>query len=523
MRILIFILALMSAFFVSKINAFALSDLYGPDLSDLLKPKHQMEPCEAASFNGGGDLTHKVCGGPDSEGRDAKMQSCMSLAATVEGYSTEQYDMADGGTCQSENGTLKIFQSGVRKYSDGTRLPTRRTITVFFANIAGEYTYSCPPSNSAEHTIEVSPDPDRGVPVTGDDSPFWCAKPKEPEDCPAGYHSRGTSAQLGSSGCIPKDCPAQGSSKELYTSPNLGQSFNGAGLYCNGGCAYTVNSENIGKSNKHAIGLSQGVACGDKPYDTKKLADEGDEGSCTVTKTGNSNINVLNCPSAPDVPEDTPHNNDENKVDETPNAQKNKASCQAGDSICHLNNVEIEIENSTNRHMDNDNLLHNKQTEADTKNTNAIIAALGDIETQIYFHREDDERNTAITHGKLQGVIDAINGLEISGGGGGGGNGTVNGNIGGQDCEGTIEECAGIGSGDGVELPTETLNLNQYADKYDDWLPNAELPEEKCVTLTNGKTLCFTYKYIILIFQAISGLLVISALIHSGKIIAGSF
>ena len=105
-------------------------------------------------------------------------------------------------------------------------------------------------------------------------------------------------------------------------------------------------------------------------------------------------------------------------------------------------------------------------------------------------------------------------------GGGGGGNGGGDGEgEGGGDCEGGAADCVPIV---GSEIPKEVVNLSQYADKYDDWLPNAELPEEKCIVLTTGQSLCFSFSAFIILFQAISGLIVISSLLHSARIIAGA-
>lgn len=350
----------------------------------------------------------------------------------------------------------------------------------------------------------------------------WCyePEPEEPKDCPAGYHSRAVSLQLGSTECVPKQCPPAGSGENLSSTPLTGGvPFDGGGMYCNDGCAFTVNASQI-SSSKYAVGTSQGAACGDKPYDNKKLADEGDTGNCTTATNGD--VTLLSCPDAnPTTPEPDPHNNDESKVNEDDTPEKPKETCAEGDTSCNLKNVETEIENSINRQIDNDNELHNKKIDADTKNAKAFLNAMESIDTAILLQTSQDERLHAVTVGKFNELIDAVNGIE-TGGGGGGGNGTGNGNIGGQDCEGTIEECAGIGSGDGVELPHETKNLEQYAQKYQNWLPDAELPQEKCVSLTTGNSLCLSFQSFILFFQAISGLIVLSSLIHSASIIVRS-
>lgn len=369
---------------------------------------------------------------------------------------------------------------------------------------------SCPPKAYPEHDY----------PWYQNGKLYSCHKEKPVEDCPAGYHSKGTSKALGSTECVPKECPPAGSSESLFSSPTIGGSpFDGGGLYCNDGCAYNVNESQISLS-KYAIGVSQGVACGDKPYENSKLADDATADQCSTTTDGT--VTVLQCPDhhQPE-PEENPIDNEESKVDDTETPEKPKETCVDGDVTCNLKNVETEIENSINRLIDNDNELHNKKIDADEKNAKAFLNVMESIDTAILLQTSQDERLHAVTVGKFNELIDAVNGIE-TGGGGGGGNGTGNGNIGGQDCEGTIEECAGIGSGDGVELPQETRNLDQYAQKYNNWLPDAELPPEKCITLTNGKSLCFSFKYFILFFQAISGLIVLSSLIHSASIIVRS-
>lgn len=358
--------------------------------------------------------------------------------------------------------------------------------------------YVCPPDGNPLYSEKVGEN--------------LCSKPK---DCPAGYHSKAVSKALGSTDCMPKECPPAGTGESLASTPMTGGvPFSGGGMYCNDGCAYSVNAEQI-SSDKYAVGTSQGAACGDKPYDNKKLADEGDTGECSVS-TGD--VPLLSCPNAnPTTPEKDPHNNDDSKTPEDETPEKPKETCAEGDSACNLKNVETEIENSANKQIDNDNKLHNKQIDADTKNTNALLNILESIDTSILLQTQQDDRLHAVTVSKFNELVDAVNGIETGGsGGGGGGNGSGTGG----DCEGSPSECVPI---EGAEIPIENINLGQYADKYDDWLPNAELPEQSCITLTDGTNLCLSYTAIIKLFQAFSALLVISALIHSAKIVAGAF
>lgn len=469
MRILIFILALISAFFVSA----------------------QQETVPAQKKPSRGTCFYK------SALETTDINECADFILSKNGDSRFTFShTTERINAGNLTYTFYFNKEGGRSYNFGS-------LTIY------EYEFACPPDDNPEYTIEV-----------GEGSSMLCAKPEKPKDCPAGYHSKGASLQLGSTECVPKECPPTGSSESLFSSPTIGGApFDGGGLYCNDGCAYNVNESQISLS-KYAIGVSQGVACGDKPYDNKKLADDADADQCTTSSDGT--VTLLQCPDhhQPD-PEDNPLDNSDSKVDDSKTPDKSKETCAEGDTSCNLKNVETEIENSINNLIDNDKELHNKKIDADTKNAKAFLNVMESIDTAILLQTSQDERLHAVTVGKFNELIDAVNGIE-TGGGGGGGNGTGNGNIGGQDCEGTIEECAGIGSGDGVELPQETRNLDQYAQKYNNWLPSAELPPEKCITLTNGKSLCFSFEYFIVFFQAISGLIVLSSLIHSASIIVRS-
>nr|WP_012895763.1 hypothetical protein [Pseudoalteromonas sp. BSi20327]ACZ73815.1 hypothetical protein [Pseudoalteromonas sp. BSi20327] len=460
MRILISILALTSAFFVSA------------DDFDLLPAKEEL-----------------VGGRCQYNGKYLYDSNFSDCAAFVQGFLS-----TSGGVIYS-NPTLV----GAQIYFDSEKNGVITTVVTngFFTGSTSAYT--CPPDGNPDYTVKVGEN--------------QCGKPKL-QDCPAGYHSKAVSKALGSSECVPKECPPAGTGESLASTPMTGGvPFSGGGMYCNDGCAYSVNSEQI-SSDKYAVGTSQGAACGDKPYDNKKLADEGDTGDCSVS-TGD--VPLLSCPNAnPTTPEKDPHNNDDSKTPEDESPEKPKESCTEGDAACNLKNVETEIENSTNKQIDNDNKLHNKKIDADTKNTNALLNILESIDTSILLQTQQDDRLHAVTVSKFNELVDAVNGIETGGSGGGGGG---NGDGSGGDCEGSPSECVPI---EGADIPNETVNLNEYADKYDDWLPNAELPSEKCIVLTNGKSICLSFEAFILLFQGISGLLVIGALMHSAKIISGA-
>lgn len=483
MRLLIFLLALTSAFFVSA---------NPPDMSDLVRPKlEEVFICHEYSRQG------------SKQTRVSGIDVCVSMASEGTKPNTGTNNDATFSNFRVKDTSREkkpiIYDATFERGS-----PTYGASSNFSVEATSEYTNTCPPDTNPEHTISV-------VDENGED---MCAKPLVPQDCPAGYHSKAVSKALGSSECVPKECPPAGSGEALYTSPNLGVSFSGGGMYCNDGCAYSVSAANI-TSDKHATGTSQGAACGDKPYDNKKLADEGDNDKCSTASNGD--VTILSCEAATPTndPKD-PLDNDDSKTGDEPTPDKPKENCADGDTICNLKNLEIQMQNSAQQTIDNQNELHNKQVDVQTKNTQAIIDSIDGLDTSIYLQTQQDERLHAVTVSKFNELIGAVNGIETGGGGGGSGNGNGSGE---SDCEGSAADCVPI---EGGELPVETVNLEQYADKYDDWLPNAELPEEKCIVLTTGKSICLSFEAFILLFKAISGLLVIGALMHSAKIIAGA-
>ncbi len=463
MRLLIFLLALMSAFFVSADDV-------------------TVSPVPSST----GQCFNR--NGPSLDGTD--LQGCLDYM--------ESWYKANRSGFQSISSEFYFSTSFGDAYKINITTPSQ-TYRGFAEYIPSESVLVCPET----HPIESQ----------NADGTLTCSQ--EPQDCPAGYHSKAVSKALGSTDCVPKQCPPAGTGENLASTPMTGGvPFSGGGMYCNDGCAYSVNAEQI-SSDKYAVGTSQGAACGDKPYDNKKLADEGDTDGCSTATNGE--VDILSCPNSnPTTPEKDPHNNDDSKVGEDDTPDKPKETCADGDAACNLKNVETQIENSSNNIIDNDNELHNKKIDADTKNTQAILNIMESVDTSILLQTSQDERLHAVTLSKYNQLIDAVNGLDVGGGGGGNGNGNGTGE---GDCEGSASDCVPI---EGAEIPQETINLDQYADKYDDWLPNAELPSEKCIVLTNGKSICLSFEAFILLFQGISGLLVIGALMHSAKIISGA-
>lgn len=508
MRILIFLLALMSAFFVSAADE--------PDLTDLQPPSFKTKYILQCGYGGSGEH-------PTVESDEMSGVACQAIWNPIISDTIQQ--KIASGQYESAGSVSWITD---RKYQYDYVLCFYGDCETFGTGDSGtqvgEYIflvketindYMCPPDGYPEHTIQVAKQDSSSEPS------FNCAKSAVPKDCPAGYHSKAVSAQIGGTECVPKECPPAGSGENLASSPATGGvPFSGGGMYCNDGCAYSVPSSNI-TSQGYASGTSQGVACGDKPYDNKKLADEGNEGGCKTT-TDESGVAVMTCDTPADQPqgENTDVDNGESKTDDTPTPKKPLEDCAVDDTACLLRNLQTSSENNNQDVIDNDNLLHNKLIDAITNNTNVIKDSVENLDTTVYLAQQENSKNDTIKIQKLDAIIDAIKGIEISGGGGGGGGGTGTGSgSDGEDCEGSASDCVPI---ENAEIPQEQINLDQYADKYDDWLPNAELPDEKCITLTTGDSLCISFEFWIVFFKAISGLMVITALLHSAKIITGA-
>lgn len=378
MRLLIYTFALMSAFFVSA----------EPDMSDLKPPTSNPKTIGTCHSSQGGFF-----------GSEVSLDACLAYIETTylgHPYKFHHVEPIDSLKTdvyyQNKQYTHMIVKAG--SFVVGSEL-------------------SCPPSGFPDYSISI-----------GAGASLMCAKELAPQDCPAGYHSKAVSKALGSTECVPKECPAAGTGENLASTPMTGGvPFSGGGMYCNDGCAYSVNAEQI-SSEKYAVGTSQGVACGDKPYDNKKLADDGETDGCSTATNGE--IDIMSCPNAnPTTPETDPHNNDDSKVGEEGTPEKPKDTCSPDDASCNLKNIETEIENSSNKIIDNDNELHNKKIDADTKNTQAVLNIMESVDTAILRQTSQDDKLHAVTVSKFNKLIDAVNGLDV--GGGGGGNGTGNG------------------------------------------------------------------------------------------------
>tara|TARA_R110000772_G_C13306052_1_gene439362 strand:+ start:2990 stop:4522 length:1533 start_codon:yes stop_codon:yes gene_type:complete len=509
-------LALTSAFFVSADD----TSIY--DLNDLKSPDQDMQYC-ALVFGA------KGCA---EDLKSAYLNACNAYKDTrglPSNTSSMKYVRQECFFQGSEPlPRLKIYGNSRCYACEGGWGPTEVVSypNLSFSGQTEDINYICPPASFPKHIGFVPFDP---VPDAG--PPFMCAKllEEEPEkDCPAGYHSKAVSKAMGSDSCMPKECPASGSGEDLYSGKMAGGvPFDGGGMYCNDGCAYSVKSENI-TSDQYALGISQGAACGDKPYDDKKLSEEGDEGQCETNTVDGVTIMFCNNEPAPPTDKDDDANNDGSKEDETEKPKKDLEDCASDDNACMLRNLIKEQSNNTQVQIENDNKLHNKMVDTATNNTNILKTAIDDLHTTVFVGLQKNDKLEAVKASKMNDLISAVReGNQIltdkpigGGGGNGGGNGGGDGEgEGGGDCEGGAADCVPIA---GSEIPKEIVNLSQYADKYDDWLPNAELPDEKCIVLTTGQSLCFSFSAFIILFQAISGLIVISSLLHSARIIAGA-
>lgn len=269
-------------------------------------------------------------------------------------------------------------------------------------------------------------------------------EPEPEKDCPAGYHSKAVSKAMGSDSCMPKECPASGTGEDLYSSKLTGGTpFNGGGMYCNDGCAYHVKSENV-TSDQYALGTSQGVACGDKPYDNKKLADEGNDGQCETNTVDGVSVMFCNNEPAPPTDKDDDANNDPSKGDETEKPKKELENCASDDNACMMRNLIKEQSNNTQVQIESDTKLHNRMVDTATNNTNVIKSTIENFNTSFDIHARGVKSSQTIELAKLDSIISTLkagNQIAIdkpvgggSGGSGGSGNGANEGTCVGEGC-----------------------------------------------------------------------------------------
>ena len=257
----------------------------------------------------------------------------------------------------------------------------------------------------------------------------------------------------------------------------------------------------------------------------------------------NGDISIITCtdpatppdgeePPKPDEPL-APVDNDDLKKDATKTPDKPLLDCSPEDVACQIENLKIQAENNTKNLQQDQTDRFNATLDSDTRNTNAIIGSIEAFHTTVLVQGQKTETNAILGRSQIERLIIAVENGGSSTGGGGDGSGTGGGGGGGggsgtgggdgdgdgEPCEGSASDCVPI---EGAELSIEEVNLEQYADKYDDWLRDAELPTEKCITLTTGRSVCLSFEYYIIFFQAISGLIVMAGLLHSGRIISGA-
>lgn len=399
MRLLIFTLALISAFFVSA----------EPDMDDLVSPEDL--PVEFACS------TSFTLSNGDSFMRTPDAESCINeIKQSVQHLRGVEY--VGLGTYSFKTTVIFNYNGADVVYGD-------------FYSV--ETALSCPPTSNPEYSIPVD--------LNGS---LMCAKQLVDKDCPAGYHSKAVSKAMGSDSCMPKECPSSGTGEDLYSSKLTGGiPFNGGGMYCNDGCAYHVKSENV-TSDQYALGTSQGVACGDKPYDNKKLADEGNDGQCETNTVDGVSVMFCNNEPAPPTDKDDDANNDPSKGDETEKPKKELENCASDDNACMMRNLIKEQSNNTQVQIESDTKLHNRMVDTATNNTNVIKSTLENFNTSFDIHARGVKSSQTIEFAKLDSIISTLkagNQIAIdkpvgggSGGSGGSGNGANEGTCVGEGC-----------------------------------------------------------------------------------------
>lgn len=524
-------MALVCAFFVSGVSADGRPDIPPPpphpshvgiDMSDLRAPKD----------DGEGSLEFSYCKNSWGGGSTVSADACSSAATaympvfirnnkwSCEAGKSVSYDKHTASDSKIVT-TYFPVHCCINKPSENG-FCSSYVERGFFIDIG--YT------KTANKTCDEDPYIHKVIMGTGDDN-FLCGKKIPPPDCPAGYHSAKVSAAMGGDGCMPKQCDAAGQSGSLYSPPAAGVPYSGGGVYCNDGCAYNVSSENI-SSSSYATGTSLGAACGDKPYDYKKLADEGNRDNCSTSSDDNG-VRLISCSDGSATPPDPTgggggvddgNKSDPDETDPNPNDNdKPKTDCPEGDVACEQKNVQTEIENQTNDLVTELRDLHNKALKQANAENHRLLTQLTQLELSQYIQGRNADLTQQKLYTRLGDVVSAIEGIDTGGGngdgdndnGGGDGDGDGDGN---GDCVGSPEECVGI---DG-EIPTEQVSLSEYISKYNGTLPSgAVLEPTQCWTI-GGKNICFDWSNIIAFLQGIGYLLVMGAWIHSARIISGA-
>ncbi|WP_457934762.1 hypothetical protein LOS73_07410 [Pseudoalteromonas sp. SCSIO 43210] len=171
MRLLIFLLALLSAFSVSA---------FEPDLSHLISPKQELNFCVTA-------FGYEGCSDKED---DAYLAACLTYIDNADvppdTSDRKNYSLECGYKPQSGSKPVRITKFCIKQaYPPYGCTPSSTYSSITYGNLVNDIVYSCPPDHEPDYDINVPLSP---VPTEG--PTFMCAKPldsEEPEkdpDCP---------------------------------------------------------------------------------------------------------------------------------------------------------------------------------------------------------------------------------------------------------------------------------------------------------------------------------------------------
>ena len=468
MRLIIFLLALVSAFF--HINAHANSDIE-PDMSDLVPAELQTTWQKMCTLNG--DPSFPV----DS------VSECKSAAQSSIEPDTSRYDYV----CEIKSGGESTGANAGYEYKRVIYAPipaacgaggsSQLTRYWNYAETELGEDYICPPSEHPEHTIPVEDN--------------MCAKPKG--DCGMGYWNEYMSEVITGkkNHCEPRDCDQSGTTKGINLIPGHdGQGFSSTsgGVYCNDGCAYEVQPEQVNHSGS-AYATSTGQHCDVFGSPNKKISELDDLANCTAAETPEGKP-TLSCPdgSSDNGDDDTngndnqdPINNDDKKKtgDDTEDQPKN--TCADDDIGCKTENVEIAIENAVEKLIKNDNELHNLMIDVHTANTVSVVDALNEIKSS----SEINDSMELLLLENLESHLKALVAIESEKNGDGGGDGETDGNndTGGNtdgECAPSVDDCTNAGDDScTADYCDANLNTEQAEEQIKNYFENEEpMPNE---------------------------------------------
>jgi hypothetical protein len=360
--------------------------------------------------------------------------------------------------------------------------------------------YFCPPASHPDYIYSQDSNDDGDVDICFKDNPNF-------QLCDSGFHKYAVSSGGLPAACVPIDCPNAGvQSSEWVDGSVYG---NNAGTYCNGQCAYSIDSganSSQTTGNFGATVVSTGNVCGQDPNSDKWMQDGYDDEceTSTIPSTGSSFVSCPNANPQEHTDDDLPkvdNSEDEYFLQDMIELETIEETCTTGDSACEIRNLKEKIQTEGVEQKELLVELHNKMVSADENSYNVLAETIQNLQDTNNFGLEKIATQLADSSTSGGGGSDAI------------------------DVEGaglSDEEVAEAVGGFDHTIPEEFIDIPSYTATYSGWLNGGVCPVSKDITLTIlGTTTTFdlTWAPLCDIFSLIGILLQASAWITVGFMI----